>query len=551
MTGSITKQSRPVTSFVTPTPHKKPKLLQPPQTQIQQQQQESQSSNEESAVSNDTPVPSNHNSSSSSNISGPSHQPYLLIPHTHTGEPILLMDDRNHRHHHHHTIMEPHSSSSSSSKYNRKKKSLGVLAETFLTKFTGQETLEPPLPLSEQLRATILAPDGVDIVIDQLAEDLQIERRRIYDVVNILEAVQIVVKKGKNTYQFMGQEHLSRAFAILQNDAIAMWPEEAAASGLVSSPSSHDEPTGTPTARRHTMHHNHHISASESSKNKSLTNLSQMFLQVFLTGLEDVSLPHASDLINGSKSTVHDLAVLGCKDGEPVPTDPKLFQQAAARGLKTKIRRLYDIANVFMSVGLLTRAEDKHAKTVEGKRPRFFWSYGLSVKEIRILWLSMPERMKTDKIPFDEVPPILENVARKNRIKAGVEDLTATTTTTTTTATSSSADAITYTTLTQISPTSSGSCCNSSGVGSSSTLTVDESEKKAESVMTSPSSSCVSIPTSGERRTENSEVLIMSDSKSHTCLRSIHMTGGAVNSVDGCESDDHLRRVSLSQHSMD
>jgi hypothetical protein len=324
-----------------------------------------------------------------------------------------------------------------------------------------------------------------------------------------------------------------------------MWPNEAIASGLWSPSHDDEHTTGTPTTTRTIIpnQNNKSMSASESSKNKSLTNLSQMFLQVFLTGLEDVSLPHASDLISGSKSTVHDLAVLGCKDGEPVPSDPKLFQQAAARGLKTKIRRLYDIANVFMSVGLLTRAEDKHAKTVEGKRPRFFWSYGLSVKEIRQLWLSMPERMKTDKVPFDEVPPILENIARKNRIKAGVADSR------TTTSISSEAIMAPYTSLTQISPTSSGSCCIGSGVGGS--LTVDESEEKAESVMTSPSSSCVSVPTSGERRTEDSEVLIMSDSKSHTCLRSIHMTGGAVNSVDGCESDDHLRRVSLSQHSMD
>ena len=62
--------------------------------------------------------------------------------------------------------------------YSRKNKSLGVLADTFCQKHAE-------------------SPKGTVIILDLIAKDFGVERRRIYDVVNILEAVKIVVKKGK------------------------------------------------------------------------------------------------------------------------------------------------------------------------------------------------------------------------------------------------------------------------------------------------------------------------------------------------------------------
>jgi hypothetical protein len=258
-----------------------------------------------------------------------------------------------------------------STTYSRKKKSLGLLAGTFLSRFTNDDK-------------------GQEIYIDQLADQLQVERRRIYDVVNILESLRVVVKKGKNAYHWMGTEHLPRFFAILQHDAIYDHANDAVALGLVTQKPSEEE-----------------IHAAQANQDlvgaKSLSRLSQLFLRCYLVGHITLSLPEASDKIHGETTTISDLAELGCKNrGHTVPhNDPKLFQQAAMRGLKTKIRRLYDIANVFISIGLLKKV-DERVMPLEARRPRFMWNYQLSAKEILQLYGNMPEKLKRDRNPFDD-----------------------------------------------------------------------------------------------------------------------------------------------------
>jgi hypothetical protein len=60
--------------------------------------------------------------------------------------------------------------------YNRKDKSLGLLCDNFLREY-GQES---------------------EVCLDQAAKRLGVERRRIYDIVNVLESVEVVSKKAKN-----------------------------------------------------------------------------------------------------------------------------------------------------------------------------------------------------------------------------------------------------------------------------------------------------------------------------------------------------------------
>jgi transcription factor E2F7/8 len=282
----------------------------------------------------------------------------------------------------------------STSAYSRKKKSLGILAENFLKTYQH-------------------LPQGSTIVVDEAAVQLGVERRRIYDVVNILESICLVCKKHKNTYSWMGMEMLDAVFGRLQAQAIVEYPHDAKTflgtttddSASVTKPL---VPVPLKPPRRQ----------SKTRENKSLAKLSQEFLQVFLVGHGTLSLPEASDKIQGTTS-MEELIAMGGMTTSPTaattPTitttttlssqklkddnDPKELKAAAARGLKTKIRRLYDIANVFLSVGLLKKVDSNDSS----RRPNFAWSYRLSAKALYDL--HRPSNNETNNATAAPPPP--------------------------------------------------------------------------------------------------------------------------------------------------
>lgn len=49
-------------------------------------------------------------------------------------------------------------------------------------------------------------------------KDLQVEKRRIYDVFNILEAFRVIFRVEKNKYLWCGLNSISKTLACLEND---------------------------------------------------------------------------------------------------------------------------------------------------------------------------------------------------------------------------------------------------------------------------------------------------------------------------------------------
>eukprot|EP00536_Pseudo-nitzschia_multiseries_P017762 jgi/Psemu1/70323/estExt_Genemark1.C_17980002 len=261
--------------------------------------------------------------------------------------------------------------SAGSAAYSRKKKSLGVLAENFINHYSKY-------------------PPGAVVIVDHAAVDLGVERRRIYDVVNILESVNLVEKKQKNTYSWMGMDHFDDFFGKLQAKAVLEYPEDAK--------QYLDE----------TIQVDNSTKTRKSKENKSLAKLSEEFLQVFLVGFETLSLPEASDKIQGTTSMEELIAMGGGARGKSTTAgaipDARELKAAAARGLKTKIRRLYDIANVFLSVGLLKKVENIDTS----RRPNFSWNYKLSAKE---LYDRHKSKTTTSNVTKDPTPDINRSVS--------------------------------------------------------------------------------------------------------------------------------------------
>ncbi|GCC36774.1 hypothetical protein chiPu_0015272, partial [Chiloscyllium punctatum] len=82
----------------------------------------------------------------------------------------------------------------------RKQKSLGLLCQKFLARY-------PNHPVSSE---------KTEISLDEVATDLGVERRRIYDIVNVLESLQLVSRMAKNQYSWHGMLGLEQTLATLK-----------------------------------------------------------------------------------------------------------------------------------------------------------------------------------------------------------------------------------------------------------------------------------------------------------------------------------------------
>ncbi|XP_039105867.1 transcription factor E2F7 [Hyaena hyaena] len=224
----------------------------------------------------------------------------------------------------------------------RKQKSLGLLCQKFLARY-------PSYPLSTE---------KTTISLDEVAVSLGVERRRIYDIVNVLESLHLVSRVAKNQYGWHGRHSLPKTLRSLQRLGEEQKYEEQMAHlqqkelELMDYKLGERKKDGCPDSQDQQLldfsEPDYPSSSANSRKDKSLRIMSQKFVMLFL--------------VSKTKIVTLDVAAkILIEESQDTPDHSKF---------KTKVRRLYDIANVLTSLALIKKV---HVTEERGRKPAFKW----------------------------------------------------------------------------------------------------------------------------------------------------------------------------------
>ncbi|XP_042102483.1 transcription factor E2F7 isoform X2 [Ovis aries] len=254
----------------------------------------------------------------------------------------------------------------------RKQKSLGLLCQKFLARY-------PSYPLSTE---------KTTISLDEVAISLGVERRRIYDIVNVLESLHLVSRVAKNQYGWHGRHSLPKTLRNLQRLGEEQKYEEQMAHlqqkelDLIDYKFGERRRDGCPDSQDPQLldfsEPDCPSSSANSRKDKSLRIMSQKFVMLFL--------------VSKTKIVTLDVAAkILIEESQDTPDHSKF---------KTKVRRLYDIANVLTSLALIKKV---HVTEDRGRKPAFKWigpvdfsSTGSGIYSLEIGSLAAVSRQKME-----------------------------------------------------------------------------------------------------------------------------------------------------------